>query len=133
VKYLNLAFVLARLALIGTLMPFAIGWRTPLFAGWRLTALFVLTVLPLIVIAFEIWLLRRTSRHGPRALRALSFATLLCGLAAFGTTATLEVQFRYKRHTVLNADQGALERLGRHVFIGYRDPATLAARPRACS
>jgi len=130
VKYLNVAFALARLTLIGALMPFAIGWRTPLFAGWRLTALIVLIALPLAVIAFELWTLRTTqsaSRAAPRALRFISLVSILLGVVAFGATATLEGQFRYKRHTVLNADQRALEQLGRHLLIGYRDSSMLDA------
>src|SRR5436305_12332368 len=109
-------------------MPFAVGWRTPLFASWRYTALVALLVLPLILIAFEAWMLRgRKAPQSSRALRLISFAAILVGVVAFGTTAALEGQFLYKRHTVLNADTGALEKLGRHVLVGYRDLATLHA------
>ena len=129
-KYLNVAFALARFALIAAMMPLAIGWRTPLFASWRYAALAALIVLPLILIAFEFRMLRGTrdaSRAAPRALRFVAFATILIGAVAFGMTATLEGQFLYKRHTVLSADTGELEKLGRHVLIGYRDPAVLQA------
>jgi beta-N-acetylhexosaminidase len=130
VKFLNVAFALARFALIAAMMPLAIGWRTPLFASWRYTALAVLIILPLILIAFEFWMLRRTqkaSSAAPRVLRFISVATILLGAVAFGATATLEGQFLYKRHTVLSADTRALEKLGRHVLVGYRDPSMLNA------
>jgi beta-N-acetylhexosaminidase len=130
VKFLNLAFALARFALVAALIPLAIGWRTPLFAGWRYTALAALLVLPLILIAFEFWMLRRTrkaSHAAPRGLRFVSCATILLGAVAFGAAATLEGQFLYKRHAVLSADAGQLEKLGRHVLVGYRDPSMLNA------
>lgn len=128
-KFLNVAFALARFALIAAMMPLAIGWRTPLFASWRYTALAALIILPLIVMAFEFWMLRtqRASRAAPRLLRFISFATILLGVVAFGATAALEGQFLYKRHTVLSADTRALEKLGRHVLVGYRDPSMLNA------
>jgi beta-N-acetylhexosaminidase len=128
VKFLNVAFALARFALVAALMPLAIGWRTPFFASWRYTALAALIILPLTLIAFEFWMLRRTRRSSgaaPRGLRLVAFATILLGAVAFGATATQEGQFLYKRHTVLSADTRALEKLGRHVLIGYRDPAML--------
>ena len=128
-KYLNVAFAFARFVLIAAMIPFAIGWRTPLFASWRYIALAVLIILPLILIAFEFLMLRRSKapHSSPRALRFVSFATILFGAVAFGATATLEGQFLYKRNAVLSADTRELERLGRHVLVGYRDPAMLHA------
>src|SRR5215207_2908661 len=106
-------------------MPFAIGWRTPLFAGWRYTALAVLIALPALLIAFEIWTLRRM-RH-TRVPRVLSTLALVIAVVAFGATAWLELEFQYKRRAVLAADAQQLERLGRHVLVGYRSEATLQA------
>jgi beta-N-acetylhexosaminidase len=128
VKYLNVAFALARFALIAAMMPLAIGWRTPLFASWRYTALAALIILPLILIVFEFWILRGTKApRNSRVLRFICLATILFGAVAFGATATLEAQFLYQRHTVLNADTRDLEKLGRHVLVGYRDPSMLNA------
>jgi beta-N-acetylhexosaminidase len=128
VKFLNVAFALARFALIAAMMPLAIGWRTPLFASWRYTALAALIILPLILMAFEFWMLRRTKApQNSRVLRFIALATILFGAVAFGVTATLEGQFLYKRHTVLGADTHELEKLGRHVLVGYRDPSMLNA------
>jgi beta-N-acetylhexosaminidase len=125
-KYINFAFVFARIALILSVLPFAIGWRTPLFASWRYTALVALLVLPLLLIAIEIWMLRRT-RTTSRAMRLSSGAVLALCLVAFGATAALEISFQYQRRAVLAADPAALEKLGRHLLVGYRDAAMLQA------
>lgn len=124
-RYVPFAFVAARIAVILALLPFAIGWRTPLFASWRLTALIVLIALPLAVIAAEVWALR--TRRQARATRMLGGASLVLAIGALGTTAAIEISFRYQRHVVLNTDPQALERLGRHVLVGSRDAAVLRA------
>ena len=121
---LDLALIAARIVLVAALLPFAIGWRTPLFASWRLVALAVLLALPLALIAAEIWTLRRASS---RALRAMSRASLALALLAFAATAAIEIDFQMKRRAVLAADPQQLERLGRHVLVGYRSPETLRA------
>jgi beta-N-acetylhexosaminidase len=118
------AFALARLALIAALLPFAIGWRTPLFASWRIVALVALLAIPLLLIAFEVWTLRRSR---PRFVRLVSAVSLALAVAAFGATAALELQFRYRRHIVLAADPAQLETLGRHLLIGYRSASDLDA------
>jgi beta-N-acetylhexosaminidase len=125
-KYLNAAFVLARITLIVTILPFCIGWRTPLFAGWRTTVLVLLLALPAVLVVFEIWWLRH-NRSGPRALRLASFGALALAAVAFGTTASLELNFQYKRHAVLSADAAQLQRLGAHILVGYRSDAMLQA------
>ena len=121
---LDLAFAVLRIALIGAILPLAIGWRTPFFASWRTVALAVLLALPLLLLAFEVWTLRRA---GARALRLASGVALLLALVALGTTATIELTFRYQRSVVLAAEPAELERLGRHFLIGYRRAADLQA------
>jgi len=123
---LDLALIVLRIVLILGLLPFAIGWRTPLFASWRYVALAVLLALPLMLIATEIWTLRRTWTSS-RTARLLSGASLALALLAFGATAALEMRFQYQRQAVLAADPAALERLGRHLLVGYRDASTLQA------
>jgi len=119
-KYVYVALALARIALIACALPLAIGWRTPLFASWRLTALTVLLVVPLAMLARELM----TWRAKPsRIMLVLSALTILVAATVFGFTATTEVIFRYQRHVVLAADPAALERLGRHIVVGYRDAA----------
>ena len=121
---LDLALAVPRIALIVAILPFAIGWRTPLFASWRYVALAVLLALPLILVAIEIWTLRRART---RALRLTSGAALVLATIAFGAAATLELSFQYQRRAVLAADPAELERLGRHFLVGYRRPAELQA------
>jgi beta-N-acetylhexosaminidase len=122
---LDLALIALRIALILALLPFAIGWRTPLFASWRHAALAVLIVLPASLIAFEVWTLRRV--RDLRWPRILSAVALILAVVAVGATTALEIEFQYKRRAVLAADAGQLERLGRHVLVGYRSEATLQA------
>jgi len=119
---LDLALITVRIVLVAALLPFAIGWRTPLFAGWRYLALAVLLALPLALIAAEIRTLRRAAAS--RALRAMSLAL---ALVAFATTAAIEIDFQVKRRAVLAAGPQQLAKLGRHVLVGYRSPATLSA------
>ena len=123
---LDLALIVLRIVLILGLMPFAIGWRTPFFASWRYVALAVLLALPLMLIATETWILRRTWTRS-RPARLLGGASLALALLAFGATAAQEISFQYKRQAVLAADPAALERLGRHLLVGYRDASTLQA------
>jgi beta-N-acetylhexosaminidase len=130
VRHLNLAFSLARISVLVAIIPFVIGWRTPLFASWRYAALAVLIVLPLLLIALEIVLMRRarTTVSGfPRVTRALSLVALVLGVFTFGVTAAIELQFQYKRRAVLNADAAQLEKLGAHLLVGYRQETTLFA------
>lgn len=121
---LDLAFAVLRIALIAMLLPLALGWRTPFLASWRIVALAALLALPLLLLAFEIWTLRRTQW---RAVRLASGASLVLALVAFGTTAAIESTFRYKRAVVLAADPAELERFGRHFLIGYRRSDELQA------
>jgi beta-N-acetylhexosaminidase len=123
---LDLALIAIRIAAILAVMPLAIGWRTPLFASWRITALVALLVVPLLLVLAEAWTLRRVW-SASRVARATSAAALALAALAFGAVGAIEIQFRYQRHTVLNADAQQLERLGRHLLVGYRDDATLQA------
>jgi beta-N-acetylhexosaminidase len=122
-KYLNVALTLARIALILAAMPFVIGWRTPFFANWRITAFVALLALPLAMMAADIWTLRRSG--APRVLPWLCGASLALALVVIGITLGSEAIFQYQRRAVLAADPAALERLGRHILIGYRDRAKL--------
>lgn len=123
---LHAVFILARIALIAALLPLAIGWRTPLLTTWRPIALVALLALPLIVIAIDVSTLRRVWTRSAW-LRLMSGASLVLALFAFGVTATIELQFQYRRRAVLAADPQRLEQLGAHVVVGYRKPSELHA------
>lgn len=124
-KYLVVAFALGRIALICCALPVALDFRTPLFASWRLEALALLLALPLAVIAADVWTLRRLRQS--RAARWLSAASLALAAIALGIAASIELNFQYQRRAVLAADPAALEALGRHLLVGYRDAGTLDA------
>ena len=83
-KYVTVALAIARLALIACALPLAVGWRTPLFAGWRTTALIILLVVPLAILARELWIFRA---QGSRAMRVLSAVTILAAANRIGVAA----------------------------------------------
>ena len=124
--YLNAAFILARIALVAALLPLAIGWRTPLMTTWRPIALVALLAVPLIIVAIDIWTLRRMWSRST-LLRLLSGVSLVLAICTFGVTATIELRFQHMRRAVLAADPQLLEKLGAHVVVGYRKPSELHA------
>src|SRR5262245_44874032 len=117
-KGLARAFAVARVAIMLALLPHALDWRSPFLASMRLWAFIGLTVVPLGIVIAEIRALRRAATRGDRALSSASLA-----LAALGVVSVLgfEAQFRWARYEVLRADPALLERLGRHIVVGYRD------------
>ncbi|WP_041286773.1 glycoside hydrolase family 3 N-terminal domain-containing protein [Desulfomonile tiedjei] len=110
---LNLLIVLA-------LLPLAWDWRAPFLPTVRHLLFMGLVAMPLLVIVIEFWLLR-SSRPEHRALRVLSASGLLVAVVVLITSITLEGHFRWVRHQVLHANPAALEKLGRHFIVGYRD------------
>ncbi|MEJ0078496.1 MAG: glycoside hydrolase family 3 N-terminal domain-containing protein [Alphaproteobacteria bacterium] len=124
--YLNAAFILARIALIAAMLPLAIGWRTPLLTTWRPLALAALLIASAIVIAIDIWTLRRVWWRSI-LLRLMSVVSLILAIFVFGVTAAIELQFQSMRRAVLAADSQQLEKLGAHVVIGYRKSSELHA------
>src|SRR5262249_16630473 len=103
-----------------------LDWRSPTLASIRSWALVGLVACPLAIIAVEIWLWR-SGHVRSRIAGAVGVATL--GVAALVLAATLipETRFWWIRHEVLAADPAQLEKLGRHVVVGYRSAAELQA------
>jgi beta-N-acetylhexosaminidase len=120
---IGFGLTIVRLAIAVALLPLAIGWRSPLLAGHRPLALFVLIVVPLLLIAIDAW----TLRTAPRRLigRAASVAVLVVAGTVCTATLLLEGRFQWVRARVLAADPAQLESLGRHFVVGYRDQAEL--------
>jgi beta-N-acetylhexosaminidase len=114
---LTFGLALSRLILAALLLAVAIDWRSPLLAGWRTPALVILVAVPAALIAFEIWAWRKTPN---RLSRTLGLGTALLAVATLITTAVLESRFHWTRWTVLRAEPDRLERLGRHLVVGYR-------------
>ena len=123
-KGLARAFAVARIAIALALLPHALDWRSPLLASIRVFAFVGLVAIPLAIVVAEIRALRRAATRGDRALSSASLA-----LAALGLVSVLgfEAQFQWMRYEVLRADPALLERLGRHVVVGYRDIDELQA------
>jgi beta-N-acetylhexosaminidase len=124
-KTLSLAFVVARLALAVVVLRFALDWRSPELASVRPWALAALMALPVGLIAVEV----RTLRRGVavRAVRVLSAFVIASAAASLIAMLPIEMQSRSIQHQVLSADGLLLEKLGRHVVVGYRDIGELMA------
>jgi beta-N-acetylhexosaminidase len=116
---------LARLALALATLPFALNWRLPMFASMRMTMLVVLLAVTFFLIVIEVRALR--ARWSSRASQIVGGASLVLAACGFVATASAEAQFRTARERVLNADAQQLEKLGRHVIVGYRNRADIDA------
>jgi beta-N-acetylhexosaminidase len=123
-RALSLFLAAARPALVVAALPFALDWRAPLFASVRPWVLAALIALPVVVIVAEVWALRR--RAEPLwILRPLSAVSLGLAALCLASVLKLEARFHWMRYEVLHADADQLERLGRHIVIGYRSRAEL--------
>jgi beta-N-acetylhexosaminidase len=111
--------VMKLLLALALVLP-ALDWRSPLLATVRPEALICLLVLPIVLILAEIWALRNPV-PGKRLLKALNVLGLVLAVFALTSTLAVETRFHWVRHQVLQADVHHLEKLGRHVVVGYRD------------
>lgn len=110
--------LLAALALL----PFALDWRSPFLFAVRPLALKGLIALPLGLILGQAGLLW-TSRSDQRALKGIASLGLLIAVLVLTATLALEARFHWARGRVLHADPNRLEKMGRHLIVGYTDPA----------
>jgi beta-N-acetylhexosaminidase len=113
------AVVLIPLAALA-LVPVALDWRSPILCSMRRYALVGLITVSLGLILAEIWVLR-FSKPTERVLKVLSWVGLIAAILVITLTVTLEARHYWFRQQVLQADPHRLERLGRHVILGYRD------------
>src|SRR4051812_44408252 len=118
-------FALARLAAAITMIWWALDWRSPFLASVRLWALMGFVFFPLGLAAFEIHRLRR--QRAAYGVRALNVMSLMLSVLCLSSVLWLEARFQWIRYAVLHADAAQLEKLGRHVVVGYRNPADLEA------
>ena len=114
----RLASAIVRLVLAALLLPFALDWRSPFLASVRSSALAILIIVPLALLVVGVLALRRSKKP---MLRALDGVALLAAAAALVSTVALEARFHLIRNQVLDGDAAALERLGRHLVVGYSD------------
>jgi len=124
--HMNLLLAIGRLTIVLILLPSALDWRSPTLAGARSWALLGLVVGPLAVAAVEVWVWR-ASRERSRITAALAATTLGVAFLVLAATLVAEGRFQWMRREVLAADPARLEQLGRHIIVGYRDPAELEA------
>jgi len=114
-SFLTVLMFLMALAIL----PFASDWRSPLLVAVRPLALAGLIALSVLLILAQVWALR-TSEPWQRALRVINVLGLLAAAVALTSTLYLEGRFRWTRYQVQHADHVQLERLGRHLIVGYR-------------
>jgi beta-N-acetylhexosaminidase len=114
----RIASAVLRLVLAALLLPFALDWRSPLLTSVRPLALACLILVPLALLVAGILAVRRS---GHVMLRALDGLALLAAALALVAASMLEGRFHLIRHQVLAADPTALEKIGRHVVVGFRD------------
>jgi beta-N-acetylhexosaminidase len=115
----RLLSALVRLAIAAALLPFALDWRSPSLAAIRPWALACLIAVPFVLVVAGIVALRHP--RAPTALRGLDALALTLAALTLVSTLALEARFRWTRQQVLNADAGELEKLGRHLIVGYGD------------
>ncbi|MEA2930976.1 MAG: beta-N-acetylhexosaminidase [Hyphomicrobiales bacterium] len=96
-----------------------------MFASIRMTMLVMLLAVTFVLAIFEAWRLR--AQWSLPVTRIVAGASLATAAFGFVVTASGEVQFRSARERVLSADPQQLEKLGRHVIVGYRNRADLNA------
>lgn len=115
----TILFFLLRIAVAIGFVVFAHYWRSPILASIRMPALTAFIVIAAVFLAFEIWWLWRR----PQARLAAISCSVILLVAGSGLAWTLfsEARFHWQRHEVLRADATNLERLGRHIIVGYRD------------
>jgi beta-N-acetylhexosaminidase len=116
---MKLLLAISKLIVALSLAPLALDWRSPLLCPVRSWALVGLMALPLCLIVANVWALRST-QPGQGALKALCASGLLLAVVALTSTLILEARFQWARYHVLHADPIRLEKLGRHVIVGYR-------------
>jgi len=117
-KGLARALAVARVAVLLVLIPYALDWRSPFLASVRVWAFTGFIAIPLAIVVADVRALRRI---GGRLDRALLSASLALAMLCLVGVPWWEAQFWWKRYEVLRADPALLERLGRHVIVGYRD------------
>jgi len=109
---------LLRLAIAALLLPFAVDWRSPAFASVRPWALAGFTIVPLILVIIGIAALRR--EQSP-PLRWFNATALMLATLALMAPLALEARFHWIRWQALTADPNEIEKLGRHLIVGYVD------------
>jgi len=119
---MKLLFAVLKILIAGALAPFALDWRSPLLVAVRPWALTGLIGVPLLLILAQIWVLR-TSGSSRLSIKVINVLALLVAALALISTLYLEARFHWMRYQVLHANPSHLQKLGRHLIVGYRNLA----------
>ena len=122
VHKIKISFVILGLLVAIFLLPFALDWRSPFLFFIRSWALKALIALPTILILSQAWILRKSTPR-QRALKILSSLAILVAVLVLACTLALEARFHWVRSQVLHTDPHELEKVGRHIIVGYRSLA----------
>lgn len=113
-----------RLALAAALLAVALAWRWPIAVEVRPFLLVAAPAGAALLLGGELARLR--ARRGWLARSVGGLAALAAG-AALVLALVGEARFRLHRRAVLEAAPDRLAAVGRHVVVGYRDPAEVAS------
>lgn len=117
-RILKFIFALSMLLAALALLRFAVVWRAPFLPELRPMLLVGTVALSLLLVGVQLWLCR-ISRGDRPALWWISAAGLVAASLALATTFCIEFRFQLARHQVLNGDPDQLQRVGRHLMVGY--------------
>jgi len=124
-KILDVGFACIRLAAAVVIIWWALDWRSPFMASIRIWALAGFVLIPLGVVAVEIVNLRPV--RVPYGIRAFNVISLVLSVLSLLCVLSLEARFQWIRYEVLHAGAAQLEKLGRHIVVGYRNRSELEA------
>ncbi len=129
---MTVLLVLARLTLAVALLPLVLDWRSPLLSSIRPWAFAGLVALLIGIIAVEIFTWAR-ARCRPKLVSIISGVTLIIATLNLVYLCALEARFQWTRWSVLTAEPERLERLGRHLIVGYKhvDDVEMLVRRKA--
>src|SRR5437868_13499989 len=100
-RILASSLAIARLTAAITMIWWALDWRSPFLASVRAWALMGFVLVPLGLVAVEIWTLRRGKMPG--AVRALNVTSLVLSVLCLTCVLGLETRFQWIRYSVLHA------------------------------
>lgn len=119
---IGVTWALVRIATGCALVVSAYYWRTPLFSSVRYPVFAGIVLIAATLMIYDLRTLWRGARGPSRVAGILSLTLASIGLC---WAVSGEGYFRWVRHAVLHADGDELAAVGRHIVVGYRNPAEL--------
>ncbi|MBW4647191.1 MAG: glycoside hydrolase family 3 protein [Kastovskya adunca ATA6-11-RM4] len=109
-----------KVAIALSLCFIAITLRTPFLASLRNEFFWVILVLGLGLIAFEVFNFKQKSL---KSKPIISFLVVALCCSSLAIAITQQIQFNLTKRHVLSQNAAQLEKLGQHFIVGYRDLA----------